>query len=110
MVHGLPANLLGRHVRRRADNFACISECRLRLGNLGARIALSRLGKAEVENFDAAVPGEEKVLWLYVPVCDSASVRRGESGGDLPSVVRRIEDQFAASVAIVVLRLRTQCE
>ncbi len=45
-----------------------------------------QLCQAEVEDLDAAVPGDEDVLGLQVPVDDALLVGRGEPGGDLRGV------------------------
>ncbi len=70
---------------------------------------LHRLGlelrQTEVEDLDAAVPGEEQVLGLQVPMDDPLLVGRGEALGDLHRVVDRLADRDRARAEAAPERL-----
>jgi hypothetical protein len=71
------ADLLGRHVARRARE--ALGGRHVELG-----IAVRRLGEAEVEQLDLIAAREEHVLGLEIPVHDALAVRLGEAVEDLP--------------------------
>jgi hypothetical protein len=48
---------------------------------------LRQLGKTEIENFDAAIFGDEDIFWLQVSVNDALDVCRGEAARDLGAIV-----------------------
>ncbi len=57
------------------------------VGRDSLRLDVGQLGEAEVEDLHAAVPGDEDVLGLEIPVDDPLLVRRREAVGDLQRVV-----------------------
>ena len=88
LIYGLPARLLGAHVRRGAEN---CPGTRGR-GAEGWRLAKIRLGdlrfpslrKTEIQHFNGALDCDLDVLGLQVAVDDAFLVRRFEAFGDLP--------------------------
>ena len=96
-IRRLAASLFGRHVRRRAHDYADAGGGSLGGASTGPGF-MSRgdLGQAEIQNFDAAVFGDEQVVGLDVAVGDALAVRRGETGSDLFAVVHGPADaQFS---------------
>ena len=100
-VGGLPSHLLGRHVAERSQH-----DARLRAapspsaGSSGLpRLAslLRQLRQAEVEDLDPAVPRDEEVLGLQVPVDDPLLVRGGQAVRDLQRVVDRLARRDASA-------------
>ena len=90
MIDGQPSHLLGRHVSHRAHHGA-----RLRVaGDRRGAGLFSRSGppdvlrQAEIEDLDLAVPGDEEILGLQVPVDDAPLMGGPETSGDLLRVVR----------------------
>ncbi len=82
-IQGLPSELLGTHVGRRAKHHALLSELLFLLGVC----ALGASGDAEVEHFGevflASALGEHDVLWLEVAVDHALLVRFLECTADL---------------------------
>src|SRR5262245_14022747 len=74
MVGRPPADLLGRHVRRRAEeNTRCGPSLRLVL-----RARRRELGQPEIQNLHVPVDGDESVFWFEITVDDTFRMRRGE--------------------------------
>ena len=57
-----------------------------------------RLGEAEVEDLDDAVPGDHQVLGLQVPVHDPARVGGGQALGDLGGDLERLLERRRSAV------------
>ena len=90
MIGGQPSNLLGRHVSHRAHHGA-----RLRVAGDRRRAGLFPRGgppdvlrQAEIEDLYVAVPGDEEILGLQVPVDDAPLMGGPETLRDLLRVVR----------------------
>ncbi len=89
-VNGLTADLLGRHVARRADHGPGIG--------FGHRIVVTallvvrpgQLGDAEIQNLDPPVGGDEQVLGLHITMDDAAVVRCCEPGRGLTREIDRL--------------------
>ena len=79
-VDALPAELLGGHVRRRAEQRAGHRQVRVEGGRVmsGRRLAGVAKGEPEVEDPRLAVPRDEYVVGLEVAVDQTAAVRRRE--------------------------------
>ncbi len=93
IIDGLAAHLLGRHIAGGADDHAGIGTVGDRRGiAIGFSLTMDQFGQSEVQNFDAAVFGEEEILRLEIAVNDALVVRSGESMRDLNSVI----DGFAS--------------
>ena len=93
MIDRLRADLLGRHVGRRAEHHAGLGLVRVagrELAVSSAAIGARHLGQAEVEDLHAAFAGEEDVLRLEVAVDDALVVRGREPARDLDRVVDRL--------------------
>ena len=45
------------------------------------------LGKAEVEDLDASIFGQEKIVGLDIAMRDSFKLGGGETGGDLAGII-----------------------
>ena len=83
-VDRLAADLLGRHVARRAHHRPRRGELR---GRRGAGLGVAEAGQPEVDDLDAGVldagvPNADHVLGLQVAVKDVALVGGGEGAGD----------------------------
>src|SRR5688572_11165418 len=86
-VDVLPANLLGTHVGRRAEDQAGLAQ------QGAVRPALQRLRQAEVEDLDAALRRDSDVRRLEIAVDDPRLVRGFEAGRDLAADVERLVDR-----------------
>ncbi len=88
VVGGKAARLLGRHVRRGAENRPRVGRQRARQGPRVVGSGFFAPGEAEVEELDALVARDEDVFGLEVAVNDALLVRGCESLGDLKSPFR----------------------
>ena len=66
---------------------------------------LDPLRQAEVEDLDVAVPADEEVLGLQVPMDDALLVRRGETPGNLERVVHGLLRGDRTGVELLAQRL-----
>ncbi len=103
-------HLLGRHVARGPHDRPGL---RVALVRGSARLlarsdGLDPLRQAEVEDLDVAVPADEEVLGLQVPMDDALLVRRGETPGNLERVVHGLLLGDRAGVELPAQRLAFQ--
>ena len=106
-VHRLRAHLLRRHVADRSQHHAG-ARARGDGGVLAGHRPLvgpHQLGEAEVEDLDAAVPGQEEILGLQIPVDDALLVRRRETMRHLARDVDGLADRQRACLQAVAQRL-----
>src|SRR4051794_39662398 len=101
-VDGLAFRLLGRHVGNGAhyDSFACVLTV---LDVRGKRFAsftgsgpnLRQLRKAEIDDLNPSVFGDDDIRRLQVTMRNPGSVRLCECGGDLDAVLQRQVEAYA---------------
>ena len=94
-VHLLPACLLRRHVRGRADHGSRIGlqDGARRVGASQLRCRRRELRQPEVEHLHEAVGPEHHVLGLDVAVNDAGGVRGAQRGSNLNRDVERLADR-----------------
>ncbi len=95
-VRFLPLDLLGGHVRQRAEQGALTRQRLLGRGQRGqrarsARAVRAQLGQAEVEQLDARLR-QHHVLWFQVAVDDSRAVGLVQGARDLDAVAEHLVD------------------
>ena len=74
------------------------------LAPAGARSSFGQLGETEVEDLDAAVDGDEDVLWLQVTMDDALLVRGGQAMRDLNGVLDRLASGQRAGIETLTQR------
>ena len=85
MVDGKSADLLGRHVGRRSQDYTRLAEMGFRfVARHGWRLEFR---EAKVENLDAALARDEQILWFQIAMHDASGVCGGKTMRDLNSVV-----------------------
>ncbi len=86
LVDRASGHLLGRHVRRRAEDLPFLRQSqgrRVSADGRGEAVAVDQLGQAEVDDLGVALAGDEDVVGLEVAVDDPRPVRLGQAVGDL---------------------------
>ena len=109
-VDRLAASLLGRHVRRRAEDHSRLraERHRRRVGDVGRGSrgeGVERLREAEVQNFDLALRVDLHVRWLQVPVDDALLVRDFQCLSNLFPDRKRLVDRNRSRFDPVLQRL-----
>ena len=87
-LHVLAAQLLGRHVRQRADGRPGLRERGMHLGDGGRHVRVhGALRETEVQNLHATVRRDDDVVALQIAMDDAALVGMRECVRELTSVV-----------------------
>ena len=102
------AQLLRRHVAGGAEDRPRIGPQRRGRLRRAGRARRHQLRQAEVENLRAAVPGDDHVLGLQIPVDDAPLVRRRQAIRDLRRVVGRFARGQAAGIEHLAKRLTVE--
>src|SRR5215472_2670679 len=92
MIDGPASYLLRRHISNCADDYARAGVDSSG-GNLSLRLVavrLGQLGHAEVEDLDAFIFGDEKVLGFQITMDYALFVRGGEAVCDLLRILNRL--------------------
>ena len=88
-VHGLAAQLLGRHVRQRTDRDSSLRQRGMHLRHGGCHLRIDgALRQTEIEHLHAAIRCNDDVVAFQIPMDDAALVRVGQRIGQLTPVVR----------------------
>ena len=91
-------HLLGRHVAEGAEVCQRLPHWRGRIVRRRRRLPFAQLGDAKVEQFDAAVGGDERVGRFDVAMPDVLRVHRIQRLRDLDAVIDRLAERDRAAV------------
>ena len=103
VVHLLSAHLLGGHITDGAHHLAGVGLHGEGLRLSGGWTRGHRFGQAEIQNFDAAIAGEQDVIGLQIAVHDAGRVRCRETIGNLHGDIQRFaETELSAAQRLAI--------